>query len=121
MINILYAWVFIELTVCTGIRSLAKKDTAVGGRGAEGLWRVPQSRPINPRLTGYPRSTTDTKKPATELRAFSLLSPDLSGITGDLFGGAGGIWTPVRNYYTVGTTCLVQSLHSPVSCGWTRH
>ncbi|WP_261285951.1 hypothetical protein [Serratia proteamaculans] len=31
------------------------------------------------------------KSPQRELRAFSLLSPDLSGITGDLFGGAGGI------------------------------
>lgn len=31
------------------------------------------------------------KSPQRELRAFSSLSPGLSGITGDLFGGAGGI------------------------------
>lgn len=68
------------------------------------------------------RTMTDTKKPA------GLVPCGLSGLQRTIlvsprknFGGAGGSWTRVRNYYAVGTTCLVQSLHSPASCGWTRH
>lgn len=40
MSDTLYALVFIKLTVCKGIRSLAKKDTAVGSYEVEGLQRT---------------------------------------------------------------------------------
>lgn len=72
----------------------------------------------SPDFTGCSR--IKTKKPATEVVGFFAIIAGSIWFTGDVFGGAGDL-NPVRNYYTVGTTCLVQSLHSPASCGWTRY
>jgi len=57
---------------------------------------------------GSSRTIIDTKKPAglAPCGLSGLLRMTLESSSKD-FGGAGGIWTPVRNSYILGTTCLV--------------